>query len=510
MIPDGSQPRSECPDENNRQAKYPPAHDGFDLRRTREGFGYKVLILLFLVTLPTLNPWVRGDGVGYYAYIRAMLIEHNLNFEYDWLHANPSFRLSRVDGEGQLTPGNYTATHHLNNHFSVGPAILWAPFLFVVHLVILVLNHWGGQFQGDGYSRPYVLTMALATAMYGFAGLCFSFALARRYVQERWALIATAGIWFGSSLFVYMYLNPSWSHAHSAFVVAVFLWYWQRTREHRSLPQWAALGAISGLMIDVYFPNALLLIVPGMEGFVYYIQSYRELEKRWPAIIQLIWGHVLFLGVAILALLPTFVSRYIIYGNALDSGYTEKWFWTQPRLFEVMFSSNHGLFSWTPLLIPSVLGLALTWKQSRIVAISFVSVFLAFLYLIASYQDWHGISSFGNRFFVSLTPLFVLGLAMMLKTLGDFFVSRGRAFLVALLFVSLFVLWNIGLMVQWGLHLIPVRGPVSWKTVAYNQVAVVPFRIVRTGRNYLFRRSELIQRIEDQDVEQLKGETQNQ
>jgi len=175
-----------------------------------------------------------------------------------------------------------------------------------------------------------------------------------------------------------------------------------------------------------------------------------------------------------------------------------------------MFSSNHGLFSWTPLLIPSVLGLALTWKQSRIVAISFVSVFLAFLYLIASYQDWHGISSFGNRFFVSLTPLFVLGLAMMLKTLGDFFVSRGRAFLVALLFVSLFVLWNIGLMVQWGLHLIPVRGPVSWKTVAYNQVAVVPFRIVRTGRNYLFRRSELIQRIEDQDVEQLKGETQNQ
>jgi len=27
-----------------------------------------------------LNPWVRGDGVGYYAFARAPLIQHNLDF----------------------------------------------------------------------------------------------------------------------------------------------------------------------------------------------------------------------------------------------------------------------------------------------------------------------------------------------------------------------------------------------------------------------------------------------
>ena len=39
---------------------------------------------------------------------------------------------------------------------------------------------------------------------------------------------------------------------------------------------------------------------------------------------------------------------------------------------------------------------------------------------------------------------------------------------------ALLVLWNLGLIFQWGTHLIPARGPISWREVAYNQVAVVP------------------------------------
>jgi len=44
----------------------------------------RFLFLLFLLTLPLMNPWVRGDGVGYYAYARAPLIEHSLDFTHDY------------------------------------------------------------------------------------------------------------------------------------------------------------------------------------------------------------------------------------------------------------------------------------------------------------------------------------------------------------------------------------------------------------------------------------------
>ena len=64
----------------------------------------KLLFLLFLLTLPLLNPWVRGDGVGYYAYLRSTLIDHDLNFENDYRAGNQSFVMSRFDANGTSAP----------------------------------------------------------------------------------------------------------------------------------------------------------------------------------------------------------------------------------------------------------------------------------------------------------------------------------------------------------------------------------------------------------------------
>src|SRR6266852_8310558 len=82
------------------------------------------LLLLFLLSLVLLNPWVRGDGVGYYAFARAPLIEHSLHFEHDYIAANTSFREGRLDERGQPQQSFRTPTGHLDNHFTVGPAIL--------------------------------------------------------------------------------------------------------------------------------------------------------------------------------------------------------------------------------------------------------------------------------------------------------------------------------------------------------------------------------------------------
>src|SRR5262245_38486630 len=100
------------------------AEDSFSvtvpLGRGRTLVSYRsLLILLFVLTLPLVNPWVRGDGVGYYAYVRAMLIGHSLRFEKDWLAANPTFKMARVDSDGKIKADQYTSTGHLGNHFSV-------------------------------------------------------------------------------------------------------------------------------------------------------------------------------------------------------------------------------------------------------------------------------------------------------------------------------------------------------------------------------------------------------
>lgn len=71
--------------------------------------------------------------------------------------------------------------------------------------------------------------------------------------------------------------------------------------------------------------------------------------------------------------------------------------------------------------------------------------------------------------------------------------------------VAMFVLWNAGLIFQWGTHLIPARGPISWRNAAYNQVNVVPVKSVLTLKRYIVGREELMNRIEEQDVKQLRN-----
>jgi len=63
-------------------------------------FPPRMLLIVLLVSLPLLNPWVRGDGVGYYAFARALLIQHNLDFAPDYKNANEGFREARLDPAG--------------------------------------------------------------------------------------------------------------------------------------------------------------------------------------------------------------------------------------------------------------------------------------------------------------------------------------------------------------------------------------------------------------------------
>jgi hypothetical protein len=469
----------------------------------------RILLFIFILTLPLLNPWVRGDGVGYYAYARAPLIEHSLDFTHDYQFANESFRETRFDDQGHVRPEYITGTGRLDNHFTVGPAMLWSPFLILTHAGVLLAQRFGSTAPADGFSAPYRLAMAFATALYGFLALWLSFRLARKYVGPGWAFLATLAIWWASSLPVYIYFNPSWSHAHSAFACALFLWYWDLTREHRTLAQWLVLGAISGLMLDVYYPNVMLLAVLLVEAIPQYVNAARSGSSASPSFLQLVTRHALFAIAVLVLMIPTFVTRAIVYGGPFVTGYVSvrDFLWRSPVFFSLLFSSNHGLFSWTPLLAFAILGLFFFAFRLPKIGVPFLAALIGFYFFISIYPDWAGISSFGNRFFVSLTALFILGLGYLLELVADRLARPRAALAVSSTFLACFVLWNLGLIYQWGVHLVPVRGPVSFRTVAYNQFFVVPTRFISTVHTYFFRRSDLMRQIENKDLQELNHST---
>jgi hypothetical protein len=176
----------------------------------------------------------------------------------------------------------------------------------------------------------------------------------------------------------------------------------------------------------------------------------------------------------------------------------------------VLFASNHGLLVWTPILLFASAGLILfRWREPRVGA-PFLAALLAFYLFIACYPDWAGISSYGNRFFVSLTVLFVLGLGVFLELFARFFRSRRAAIATVSAVLALFTLWNAGLMFQWGSHLVPARGPISFSEMIHNQFFVVPRQLTLRLEAYLFKRKALMQQIEDRDIQQQREKDPSQ
>ena len=207
-------------------------------------------------------------------------------------------------------------------------------------------------------------------------------------------------------------------------------------------------------------------------------------------------------------MIPTFLSRWIVYGGAFKSGYVSirDYLWNSPVFFSVLFSANHGLLSWTPVILLAMIGLLLLAFRSPKIGVPLFTAFVTFYLFISFYPDWAGIASFGNRFFVSLTTFWIFGLAYFLQWAAPHFKRNNAALAASSAVLACFVLWNLGLMYQWGTHLVPARGPISFHEATHNQFSVVPFEISSRLRTYFFRRSDLMRQIERKDVDQLRNQ----
>ncbi|MFZ0886735.1 MAG: hypothetical protein WAN14_25250, partial [Candidatus Acidiferrales bacterium] len=274
--------------------------------------------------------------------------------------------------------------------------------------------------------------------------------------------------------------------------------------------QWILLGLLSGFIVDVYYPNGALLVVPLLEGITDYWSDFKLSAHAGAAIARLFVRHLIYVSAFLVALLPTLITRHIIFGSSLQTGYAPvgDWAWKSPAFWNVLFSSDHGMLSWTPILILALIGLLLFRRTDKTFAAYSIVAFLAFYLVVSVHPNWDGMASFGARFFVSLTPLFILGLAAFFNWLAGAWCER-RTAIAATAVTGFLIVWNLGLIFQWGVHLIPARGPISWRDAAYNQVAVVPVQATRTLKSYLIRRKELMHHIEEQDVQHIKSDEPN-
>lgn len=444
-----------------------------------------LLWLVMLSTLVIVNPHIRSDGNEYYAYVRSVVIDHDLHFDNEYAHAEDTFK-DAMEGELGVSPSGYR-----RNIASVGPSLLWTPFFLAAHAAVHIMQSRGQVIPADGYSWPYLWACAGGTAFYAFIGLWLSYRMALRFSAPNAALLATVAIWLASSLPVYMYFLPFHAHALAMFSVAWFLWNWFQVRDGRDTrSRWMVWGLSAGLVVATYYINGIVLLIA-------LVQCLMRAFKPKQFVESVVVGLV-FLGMFLLVLLPGLAIKGVLEGSVFATGYSwATFYWHDPRLWAVLFSSEHGLFSWTPMLALAVLGLLWTIRRTPVVGTMVLLTGLVFYYALASYQGWHGHSSFGSRFFVALTPFFVFGLASLCDALCG---TERRRWMAAWVVTAVLVLWNAGFMLQWGINIVPNRGPVDLTVVARNQVTVVPQAAWGFVRRYFRQRDAVVHDVESADV----------
>ncbi|MGK2859399.1 MAG: hypothetical protein ACSLFQ_19530 [Thermoanaerobaculia bacterium] len=375
-----------------------------------------------------LSPsYIRPDSIGVMAWLRSAAIDHDLLFFNEWA----GFAMI---GDGFAWFKEVTPVGALANHWWVGTSILTAPFWGVSHLVSLALP--GPLFPDDGFFGLDLATLGWTSVLFGALASFAAIAMIREVdpeTRERDLTLTLALTSLGTPMFWYVFRTPIGTHAAGMMLVGVIAWLCWRLVSRPADEHPLLLGLLFGLATVTRLQHALLLPAVLFAG----VRSRRS-ARFW----------VSFTSGAAIPVAVQAVAWHAVYGTPLgplaSGANLEGVTWMPFRTFQlvpVLFSSWHGLFSWSPIVLVSLAGWLLLYRDGsarRDLAIVMGLMFAGELLAnVALDRYWWGGMSFGARRFVDLAVPFAVGVAATFR-------SRYRvAFFIASIAAAI---WSIALM----------------------------------------------------------------
>jgi hypothetical protein len=385
---------------------------------------------------------VRSDAVSYYVYLPAVFI-----------HGDPSLTALAADCCGGQFPAytaiiRWPATGAWVNAHPIGVAVLVSPFFALADL----LARWG-NLPRDGFWGLHTHLSGLAGPAYLVVGLLLVARVLTRTFRPRVVAATVVVLAFGTNLFHYATWDSLYSHVYAFCLLAALMAVLPAFYEAPSARTAAIVGALCGLLLLVRHTNALLLLVVPLYGLVDGAALRRRLGWAWQNRGVL----ALTAATAACTVLPQLWLYHRATGRWLVSSYGHLWFrFDNPRIVAVLFSTQKGLFFWSPLLLVALAGVLVTRGGARAWVPPLLVIFPIQTYLVASWHDWQFGASYGHRAFTDDLALFAVPLGASLDWIVD---SRQHRWALGL--VALLVLLSAAQMIQVWLGIMPMAD-VTW------------------------------------------------
>jgi hypothetical protein len=347
-----------------------------------------------------INNAIRSDGLGYYAWTQFFMEGQNLCFDdirvrYENYSPQNAWVIKPIENSDCFLP-----------IYPFGMGLILIPF-FLIALAI------SGKYQIheiDALSTHFQIMVSTSSTIFVTSGLYLFRKLIFLYFPFILPIVANfivISLLLGSNLLHYATYDGIFSHGSSFFVNSIILFLTIKTLISKNLSRinLFLLGFLPLFGMTIRPTNVSFILFTVLVLFV--VVKNRDFIKLKFLVIGFISGLLIIFLQILLWKISTGTFFYFTY-------YDYEGFSFQPfTIFRILFSFNpHGLLPWSPILVLALLGALGSYKFSRPIFLTSVTVFAINSIAFASWTQPYGGGAFGNRLYIDLYPLLFIPIAM--------------------------------------------------------------------------------------------------
>jgi len=339
---------------------------------------------------------ICSDKAGYYMYLPAI-------FHYGFQASKYPKNFDHEHGDGFYFDGD---KDRVITKFTCGIALLQIPFYGIGYCIDQLFG-----INANPYSNYYLFFINIGLAFYLVMGLYYLRKWYTLFVGEKNSLLAIIIIFFGTNLFYYTIDESLMSHAYSFSLFSIML-YLSHTLINHQKTSYLILYCLIASSAILIRPTSVLFIPISI--FVQ-LNGLQNVKKKLAILFKPI-NLIIALIVLSLVMAPQILYWKYAYEQYFIWSYKGEGFtnWNQPKWLIVWFSPQSGVFTYTPLMLFSLIATFLIKKLKYRWWV--ILVFLMVSYVTASWHNpWFGVCNFGKRPFIEFYPILMLPIAYIFK-----------------------------------------------------------------------------------------------
>lgn len=344
------------------------------------------------------NRIIVWDAISYYAYLPATFIYNDLSLQY--ADTAPEEVKEKIWYGTSPTGQRVIKT-------SCGLSMLYCPFFLAAHVYAK-----NSQYSANGYTLPYRVGIIISCMFFLSIGLYFLRKILIQFFPPMVTVLTCFVIAFGTNLFYYSTTELSYSHAYSFALIAAFIYFSILFLKTPTLKYTLILGLLLG-SISLTRPTNIIIVL-----FLIFwdVKSIEEFKIRVRFFLSNYLLVITMMACTFIVWIPQLLYWKTLSGHWLYNSYgeTERFFFNDPKIVEVLFSYRKGWLVYTPVMAFALLGVFLLRKNLKAFFIPILLFICLNLYIISSWWCWWYGGSFGLRSMVDCYAVMAIPLAAIL------------------------------------------------------------------------------------------------